>query len=127
MSTYLRDYANNVHLALSGNAAAGSTGTTAGSSVDNINDEGLQHAIQKIGTVNGNTPTITGKIQESSDTTTWTDISGAVFTAATTTDDLQVINFLRSQRYTRYYSTIAGTGNLTVPLIGLIGAQKKQI
>jgi len=127
MSTYLRDFASNVHLAKSGNQAAGSTGNTAGTSVDMINDDGRCFAIQSVNTVNGSSPILTGKIQESTDGTTWTDISGATFTAATTNDDLQIIEFDRTARYLRYYSTMTGTGSLTIPFQAFIGEQKKMI
>lgn len=125
--TYLRDYANNVSLALSAKQDAGSTGNTAGSSVDGLQISNQMHAVQYVGTLNGNSPTITGKIQESSDGSTWSDVADGAFSAVTTSGNLAIINFNRTLRYLRYYSTIAGTGNLTVPMFALIGGQKKQV
>ena len=66
-------------------------------------------ATQLIGVVTGTTPSLTGKIQESADGSTWTDISGATFTAVTASDNWQVIRFTSTKRYLRHARTVTGT------------------
>lgn len=127
MSTYLRDLASNTKLYKAANQAAGSTGNTLGTSLDMITADGRCFAIQVVHTVNGSSPILAGKIQESTDGTTWTDVTGATFTNATTNNDLQIITFDRTKRYLGYYSTITGTGSLTIPFTALIGEQLKTV
>lgn len=65
--------------------------------------------IAHVGTVSGTTPTLDGKVQESSDDSTYTDVSGATFTQVTASNNLQIVQFQRTKRYVRYAGTIAGT------------------
>ena len=69
---------------------------------------------------------LAGKIQESADGTTWTDISGATFTTVTATDNVQAITFDRSQRYVRYVGAVGGTSP-SFALAVFISEQKKQV
>lgn len=102
---------------VSGSLFATSTGVTtdanaAGASVDLINSVGLIcSAIQVVGGLAGTgTPTLASKVQQSTDgSNNWTDITGAAFTAVTTTQNVQVINFQPTYRYVRTTGTVAGT------------------
>lgn len=49
------------------------------------------------------------KIQESTDNSTFTDISGAVFTQVAAANALQLISFQVTKRYLRGYATVGGT------------------
>jgi hypothetical protein len=101
--------------------------TTAGDdTIDLIDADGRCFCIQMVGAVGGTTPSLAGKMQESSDGTTWTDISGATFNSVTASNDLQVISFDRTKRYVRHFHTIAGTSP-TFLLGVVIGEQKKTI
>jgi hypothetical protein len=81
-------------------------------------------AVQVIGAVSGTTPVLTGKIQESVDGTTWTEVSGATFTAVTTSNRLEVIMFDRTKRYLRHARTVLGTSP-TFVLNVLLGEVRK--
>src|SRR5262245_10487554 len=98
--------------------------TNNGLSVDMIDADGRCFAVQSIGVVGGTSPSQTGKIQESSDNSTWTDIPGAVFTVVTASNNLQTVVFDRTKRFVRHFRTTTGTGP-TFALSVLIGEQKK--
>ena len=100
--------------------------TTNGATVDLLDADARCFAIQMIGVVGGTDPSLTGKIQESSDNSTWTDISGATFTAVTASSSLQVITFDRTKRYVRHYRNVSGT-TPTFVLGVVIGEQKKAV
>lgn len=100
--------------------------TNNGDTVDLIDADHRCFAIQLIGDVGGTSPSLTGKIQESSDGSSWTDVSGASFTAVTASSSLQVITFDRTKRYVRHYRTVSGTSP-TFVLGVLIGEQKKTV
>lgn len=72
-------------------------------------DGGQMFAIQMLGAVSGTSPTLNGKLQESDDNSSWSDIAGATFTQEITSNRLQIINFTRTKQYIRYVGTIAGT------------------
>lgn len=83
--------------------------TTSGTSRDfGFVGNGNCYAIQSIGAVSGTAPSLSGKIQESNDATIWTDIVGATFTAVTTPNNIQSIEFLRTKRYIRYVAGVSG-------------------
>lgn len=133
---YLRDFPNQVPLTLV-SQVGGTTGTTAGSSADLIQDDGLCLAIRIVGPVTGSTPLNTTKMQESTDGTTWTDIKKYSVGTATTgenvtfgttamTDGLvEAIAFNRTKRYVRPHSTITGTGTLLITQQIVVGEQLK--
>ena len=125
MSTTLHDVKNQAQLGASFFPITLEAAET-GISVDLLNADGPCFAIQAIGTVGGTTPSLTGKIQESSDGSTWTDISGAVFTAVTASENVQVLNFQRTKRYARHVATISGTTPSFITSV-LIGEQKKSV
>ena len=91
-----------------------------------IDADGRCFATQIIGTVGGTTPSLTCKIQESSDNSTWTDVTGAAYTAVTASNNLQTIVFERTKRYLRHSRTISGTSP-TFALSVIIGEQKKTL
>lgn len=130
MSTYINDLKNNCLIYQGLQATAATTGNTAATSLDMIRADNNCWAIQSIGTVVGNTPILTGKIQESTDGTTWTDVvTGGVtasFAAATTNGQIETINFDRTARYLRHYSTTTGTGSLAIPITVIVGETLKQ-
>lgn len=67
--------------------------------------------VQDVGTVTGTTPTLAGKIQDSDDDSSYTDVAGLTFTQATASNDLQTLNVdtRAVRRYIRYIGTIGGT------------------
>src|SRR5947209_20472367 len=105
MSTQLHDIPSN---AILGAGLTPRTLTTSvnGTGADFISGDGRCTAIQQVGTLAGTSPSLTGKIQESSDQTTWSDVTGATFTAVTTNDNVQAISFDRTKRYLRYVGTV---------------------
>src|SRR5579859_367225 len=88
MSTKLLDVADQAILG-NGLAPQTITATTNGASADMIAGDGPCFAIQQIGTVSGTSPTLAGKIQESSDGSTWTDVANATFTSVTASTNTQ--------------------------------------
>jgi hypothetical protein len=125
MSTKLADVQNNALLGVSVYPATVND-TNSGLAVDLIDADGSCVAIQTVGTVGGTTPSITGKIQESADNSTWTDVANATFAAVTTSNNVQAITFERTKRYLRYFRTVSGTGP-TFALSVVIGEQKKSV
>ena len=125
MSTKLHDVQNQTQLGASVNPASVND-TNNGSTVDLVNADGRCFAIQHIGAVGGTSPSLTGKIQESDDDSTWTDVSGATFTAVTASNSLQVVSFDRAKRYVRHHRTASGTSP-TFILGAVIGEQKKSV
>ena len=125
MSTKLQDFPNQALLGASPYPASVSD-TNNGDTVDLIDADAPCFAIQIIGAVTGTTPSLTGKIQESSDATTWTDIPNATFATVAANNSVQVIAFQRTKRYVRHFRTVAGTTPAFV-LAVLLGEQKKQV
>jgi hypothetical protein len=125
MSTKLADVQNNALLGASVYPATVND-TNNGLAVDLIDADGSCVAVQTVGTVGGTTPSITGKIQESSDNSTWTDVAGAAFAAVTAANNVQAITFERTKRYLRYFRTVSGSAP-TFALSVLIGVQKKSV
>jgi hypothetical protein len=125
MSTALNDVKNQ---ALFGTSVypASVNDTNNGLGIDMIDADGRCFATQVIGTVTGTTPSLTGKIQESSDNATWTDVPGATFTAVTAANNVQTIVFDRTKRFLRHFRTVTGTSPL-FSLAALIGEQKKTV
>lgn len=112
----MHDQINSTTLAL-GLVADNYTTTPTGTGVDCQGHESAL-VIQNAKTMTGTTPTLDGKIQESDDNSSFSDVSGAVFTQVTdAADSHQVIEVKCSQtkRYLRYVGTMTGT-NPTVDL-----------
>ena len=125
MSTEISDFKNQALLAASVYPAT-INDTNNGLAIDMIDADGRCFATQVIGVVTGTTPSLACKIQESADSSTWTDVTNAVFTAVTATNNLQTIVFDRAKRYLRHSRTISGT-TPTFALGVLIGEQKKLV
>ncbi|HEX3148465.1 MAG TPA: hypothetical protein VHR66_10300 [Gemmataceae bacterium] len=125
MSTKLADVANEALLGASVYPVSVND-TNTGSAIDMFDGDGSCFAAQVIGAVTGTSPSLTGKIQESSDNSTWTDVSGATFTAVTASNSVQTITFERTKRYLRHARTVSGTSP-TFILGALIGEQKKTV
>jgi hypothetical protein len=125
MSTKLHDFKNQAQLGASPYPVSVND-TNNADTVDLLDADHRCFCIQVIGAVGGTSPSLTGKIQESSDNSTWTDISGATFTAVTASSSLQVITFDRTKRYVRHHRTVSGTSP-TFLLGVVIGEQKKTV
>lgn len=125
MSTKLHDFANQALLYNVSGTPAAKTATITGTGVDMVKGDGRCFAVQDIGTVSGTNPTWDGKIQESSDNSSFSDITGATFTQVTASTSLQVITFDRTKRYLRYVGTLGGTSTPTFGVDALIGEQLK--
>jgi hypothetical protein len=100
-------------------AALARTTTTTGSAVDlfgSINAGGRNmKAYLDVGTALGTTPSVTISIQESDNTTTFTDITGAAFAAVTTAAQAE-LHFRTNKRYVRGVATY--TSNTTSATLG---------
>lgn len=113
---------------------ATSTGVTtdaaaAGASVDLVDSESnIMTAVQVVGGLAGTgTPTLTSKVQESTDgSTNWTDVTNGGFTAVTTTGNVQMVPFKPTKRYVRTTGTVAGT-NPVAEATTLIYAPRRHI
>jgi hypothetical protein len=125
MSTKLNDVADQALLGASVYPATVND-TNTGSAIDMIDADGSCFAVQVIGTVSGTSPSLAGKIQESADNSTWTDVTNATFTAVTASNSVQTISFERTKRYLRHSRTVSGTSP-SFALGVLIGEQKKTV
>src|SRR5947208_13799036 len=83
--------------------------TNFGSGIDMIDADGRCFAIQIVGGVTGTTPSMAGKIQESADNTTWTDVTNAAFASVTAANNVQTVVFDRTKRYLRHSRTGGAT------------------
>lgn len=105
---------------------ATSTGMTtsaqlSGVSVDlSSNVANIVSAVLVVGNVAGTLPTMNVKIQESTDGTTYTDVTNGAFTQVTTSNQVQIISFKPTKRYLSCTGTIGGTNPVleTTVLIG---------
>lgn len=110
-------------ISLSAPASQGSTVT--GTGVDIRDYEGYLIVTQQVGVVTAGS--ITGKLQDSDDNSTgWADVTGATFTAVTTSNDPLTesitIHVNAVKRYVRYVGTIV-TGPALVG-VSAVGATK---
>lgn len=121
MASRLVDILNNTVTALSHNLTAATTNNTAGSSANFVNAENpvTMFCAVVAGTTTPNTQI---KVQESTDGTTWADITGASIAAATTSG-MSGVQFNRSLQYLRSYNTMGSSG--TIGLVTTLIAQKK--
>lgn len=86
---------------------AACTTNTNGSTIDmGTTDGGPCFAVQHIGALTG-TGTLTGRIEESVDGSTWT--TAASFTVVSASNNLQRVRFWRSKRYVRWAATVVET------------------
>lgn len=128
MSTKLHDVGSQTVLGVGLVPQSLGSGANNGSAVDLLQGDGNCFAIQITGAVGGSSPTLDGKIQESDATGSgWGDVSGATFTQATASGNVQCLTFQRTKRYVRYVGTIGGSSTPTVLTAVFIGEQKKQV
>jgi hypothetical protein len=114
MSTHIRDLSTTGFVQVKQSLiAAARTATANGTGIDFVNGDGFCFAMLHVGTTSGTAPTLDVKIQESTDNSTFTDISGATFTQATAAQsagaDVPRITFNRTKQYLRAVATIGGT------------------
>ncbi len=122
MATRLTDIVDNAVYGWSHNVTNGTTNNTAGSSLDFVNAENPVTLFSNIQANATTAPSAALKAQESTDGTTWADITGASIAAATT-NTTGASQFNRSLRYLRSYMT-EGTSAL-VGVETLLIAHKK--
>lgn len=108
-------------------AIAARTSTVTATGVDVRGYKGGLVVQQLVGVVSGTTPTLDGKLQQSSDNSTWSDISGATFTQVTASDSFQKIGIDVRQTggYIRYVGTIAGTTPSFTMGVVLLGQKER--
>lgn len=81
-----------------------------GSSVDISSQvSNVATAVLIVGNAAGTTPTHNAKVQESTDGTTWTDVTGGAFTQVTASSSVEAIPVKFTKRYVRTTGTVAGT------------------
>jgi len=124
MSTALHDVASAAFVA-AGLYPDTQTSSPTGPTIDMISADGQCFAIQQIGDISAD-GVLSGHIEESADGTNWTAISGAVFDDVIGDNTVQVIRFMRSERYVRYAATLTGSSPSVVIAV-LIGEQKKTL
>ena len=128
MSTQINDFKNNLYDDAAGDTIRPQTATADvnGQAVDLVDTDGPCGAKLVVGAVSGTT-TLNVKMQESTASGgTYTDITGATFTAVTASNKSQIINFKRTKRFVRAAATL--TGSTTSAAIAVIVlAQKKNI
>ena len=123
MSTYLHDVPTAAAVA-AGLYPEVRTSSVDGPAVDTWTGDGPCFAVQLAGVVGAGT-TLAGRIEQSADGSTgWAAISGATFTAVTTSSRIETIRFTPAQRYVRWSATISG-GDPSVAVAAIIGRQKK--
>lgn len=123
ISSRIIDILNTTVRGYSHNHAVATTANTSGSPVDCINTHGPLTAIMNIFGAAG-TLSQQIKFQESTDGTTWADISGASFAAATTNGVSSLTIPNRTLRYVRSYSTVATSSSCSLSTL-IIGALKQ--
>ena len=121
------DIKNSLTIVNGGAAPVARTSTVTGSGIDLKGYESTVAFVQDVGAVSGTSPTLDGKIQDSADNSSFSDVTGYTFTQVTSSTNTQVLNvdprYVR--RYVRYVGTIAGT----TPSFGLavMAIGKKQV
>lgn len=86
------------------------TATATGTGIDCKDYDAAMYALQHVGAVSGTTPTLDGKVQESDDDSSYSDVTSATFVQVTATGTTpELIRFQRTKRYVRYVGTIGGT------------------
>ena len=125
MSTEIGDFKNTV-LTLPVIYPSSVSDTNISAVVDMIDGDDRCFALQIIGSVSGISPSLAGKIQESSDNSVWTDVPNASFAPVSFASTTQVVVFERTKRYLRHNRTVTGTSP-TFQICVLIGQQRKSI
>ena len=116
------DFLNNTVRGFSHNHAAATTNNTAGASVDVRNAENPLTAVQNIFGPAG-ALSVQTKFQESTDGTTWADITGASIAAATTTS-VTNITFCHQSNYVRSLAAYATSSSCSFSTL-ILGPKKQ--
>lgn len=125
MSTYARDLDSNM---LDGQSftPASRSATANGTGIDMSSGDGLVNALVNVGAFSGgSSPTLIVTIEESTDNSTFTSISGAT-SATYSSAGIEWLSFNRTKRYVRAVATIAG-GPTGIVFTVSIHQQKKQV
>jgi len=103
------------------------TTTVTGTGVDMSGTDDVIGLVQTVGTVSGTTPTLDGKLQESSDNSTYTDCvpCDAALVQVVASTSLQVATYQRSKKHVRYVGTITGTTPSFALVANVFGTKKK--
>lgn len=124
MANFAGDFSSSYNTSIS--LWATSTGVTLsanaqGASVDVSSDvSGVFSAFLIVGNVAGTTPTLDIKMQESTDGTTYTDITSGSFTQVTTSSNVQMIPIKPTKRYVRCTGTTSGTNPVFEATVGVL-------
>ena len=123
MANIFLDLASNA-IKLAGNTYGTAVSSTAAlTGVDCVDAVGnMMSALLTSSAVSGS-GNVTIKIQESSDDSTYADITGATFTAVSAANDLQLISFPVTKRYLRCHGTLNSGTSVTLQVTFL--AQRK--
>lgn len=104
-------------IATVGNTFGTAVSATAGlTTVDMVNEVANRISAYLTSSAIASSGNVTVKIQESSDNSTWGDITGATFTATTAANDSQLISFNVTKRYVRGYATLNSGTSVTLQL-----------
>ena len=122
MSTHIDDLRSSSTLA-SGVFPTTVSISALGPTVDLADGDGACFAVQQIGDA-PEEGSIVGRIEQSNDGTSWSAIDGAAFAPVEGGYNLQIIRFLRAERYVRWAATIFGSIS-EFAVCALIGSQKK--
>lgn len=86
--------------------SANASGTSLDMSQDVAN---IMTAFLIVGNAAGTTPTLDMKLRESTDGTTYTDVTSGAFTQVTTNNQVQALAFKPTKRYVSVTGTVSGT------------------
>lgn len=123
MSTALNDVGS-AALVAAGQYPDTKTSSPTGAAIDMLAADGPCFAVQIVGDFTGDA--LAGRIEQSSDGSSWSAITGATFADVTGGDNVQVISFVRTARYVRYAATLTGSSP-SVKIAAVIGEQKKTL
>lgn len=113
MANIFLDLASNAKVAALNTYGTAVSSTAALTAVDCVDVVGnMMSAMLTTSAVSGS-GNVTIKLQESADNVTFTDITGATFTAVTAANDLQIISFKPVQRYVQAYGTLNSGTSVT--------------
>lgn len=96
-----------------------------GTSVDISNvDSNVLTAFLIVGNAAGTNPTMNMKVTESTDGTTYTDVTDGAFTQVTTSNQIQALPVKPRLRYVSVTGTVAGTNPVFEATVMVIGARR---
>lgn len=114
MANIFLDLASNA-IATAGNTYGTAISATAGlTTVDMVSDVGNMVSCLLTSSAVAGSGVGAVKIQESSDDSTWADITGATFTSVSAANALQLISFKLTKRYVRAHFTLSSGTSVTL-------------